>query len=178
MAAVPPTATVANMSGTYNMNKTLSDSHEDTLKLQNVGWIVRKVAANSAISITMKDYVEADGVRRIDLDQTSTGGMKNGEERWLDYQWKEKDDQIGGKVKGRCKECPLSEIDEPYLKEGFEESEPNTVYQEIESVADKWKVRQTWGFGVIDGQRRHIRRIITEKGSESKKIRLVYDWAA
>lgn len=102
--AVPPTTSVANMSGTYTLNKTLSDSTDALLKMQSVGWIVRQAAAYSNISITMKQYAEAGtGTVRLDVDQASTGGIRSSEERVLDWEWREKDDKIWGKVRGRSR---------------------------------------------------------------------------
>lgn len=108
MSGVPPTTTVANMSGTYTLNKTLSDSTDALLKMQGIGWVVRQAAAYSNITVTMKQYVEAEsGKIRLDNEQASTGGLKSSEERVLDWEWREKDDRIWGKVRGRSRlVCP------------------------------------------------------------------------
>lgn len=101
--AVPQSTTVQNLSGIYDLNKKLSDPTEALLKMQGVGWVVRQAAAYSAITITMKQYTDAAGAMHIDAEQASTGGIKSSEERVLDWEWKEKEDKIWGKVKGRAR---------------------------------------------------------------------------
>lgn len=100
--AAPSTVGPSNMSGTYTLNKTLSDSMEAVLKMQGVGWLVRQAAAFSNITVTMRQYVK-DGVMCLDVEQVSTGGLKSQEERVLNWQWREKDDRIWGRVKGRAR---------------------------------------------------------------------------
>lgn len=100
--AAPPTVTTANLSGTYVLNKTLSDSMDAVLKMQGVGWLVRQAAAYSTITVTMKQYVK-DGTVCLDVDQVSTGGLKSQEERVLNWKWFEKNDRVWGKVKGRAR---------------------------------------------------------------------------
>jgi len=100
--SVPPSTTVSNMTGTYTLNKSLSDSTDALLKMQGVGWVVRQAAAYSSISISMRQYT-ADDKPHLDVEQTSTGGLKSTEERVLDWQWGEKDDKIWGKVRGKAR---------------------------------------------------------------------------
>lgn len=100
--AAPPTVGPANMSGTYTLNKTLSDSMDAVLKMQGVSWLVRQAASFSNITVSMKQYVK-DGVVCLDVEQVSTGGLKSQEERVLNWEWREKDDRIWGKVKGRAR---------------------------------------------------------------------------
>ncbi len=100
--AAPSTVTPSNLTGTYSLNKKLSDSMDAVLKMQGVGWLVRQAAAYSAISVSMKQY-ERDGKVCLDVEQVSTGGLKSEEERVLDWEWREKDDRIWGKVKGKAR---------------------------------------------------------------------------
>lgn len=102
--AVPTSTTTHNLSGVYNLNRTLSDSSLPVLKQQGIGFLVRQAAQYSNITITMKQYTEEEsGKDRVDFEQVSTGGMKSQEERWMDGEWREKDDRIWGKVRGRAR---------------------------------------------------------------------------
>ncbi|KAK6430028.1 hypothetical protein LTR95_013824 [Oleoguttula sp. CCFEE 5521] len=178
--AVPLTTTAQNFSGTYTMNKTLGDSSDEMLKMQNIGWIVRKVIANSAVTTTLKQYTDDKGLQKLDLEQLSTGGMKTDEERVLDWEWRDTTDKVWGKVKGRARLIKVDTITDPYLKEGWSQDclEGEVLENEIESLTEGWKVLQIWGFAEVDGKRRQIRRVRCNKDKKELKIRLVYDWQA
>lgn len=67
---------------------------------------------------------------------------------------------------------------DPYLKEGWDkEIEDGNVFQNyVESISDTWTATQLWGYGVKDGIRRHMRKVVVAKGEESHKITMYYDW--
>lgn len=100
--AAPPSVSTADLTGTYTLNGKLSDSMDAVLKMQGVGWLVRQAAAYSTITVTMKQYAKDDTVC-LDVDQVSTGGIRSKEERVLNWEWREKDDRIWGKVRGRAR---------------------------------------------------------------------------
>lgn len=108
--AVPATATTQNMSGTYVLNKTLSDSSEALLKMQGIGFIVRQAVKYSTVNVTLKQYTDENGKVHLDQDQASTGGVKNSEERTCDGQWAEAENRIWGKVKGCTKYVRVEEV--------------------------------------------------------------------
>lgn len=39
-----------------------------------------------------------------------------------------------------------------------------------------WTAEQIWGFQMVEGARKHVRRIVSKKGKEEHKVRLVYDY--
>jgi hypothetical protein len=98
--AVPDTVTTADMSGTYVINKTLSDSSNNVLKMQNVGFIVRQAVNYSTVIVTLKQYKDDDGNVHLDQTQVSIGGTKNHEARVVNGQWGEADNPIWGKIEG------------------------------------------------------------------------------
>lgn len=73
----------------------------------------------------------------------------------------------------------VSELDDDYLKEGWnQETLDGEVIEAVnESCTDTWTAVQIYGFGDIDGQRKHIRRTVAKKGKQVEKITLVYDYA-
>lgn len=98
--AVPAHVTTKDMSGTYVLSKTLSDSSQAVLKMQNIGFLVRQAAQYSTVTVTLKQYTDDQGVVHLDQDQVSTGGIRNIEERSLNGEWGERVNKIWGKVKG------------------------------------------------------------------------------
>lgn len=176
--AIPPEITVRNLTGIYTLNRTLSDSSQTVLKMQNIGWVVRQAVAYSTVTVTLQQYTDSEGQNHLDQEQLSTGGIKNFEDRIMDWQWTEKENWIWGKVNGRSRYVKLSEIEDEYLKEGWEGgSEGEVVEGYVESLKDGWDARQIWGFAVVGGEKKHVRRILARRpGWKEERIRMVYDW--
>lgn len=75
----------------------------------------------------------------------------------------------------------ISEIEDEYLKkdwleEGEGDEKGDVVISHTESPKNGWDATQIWGFATVEGQRRHVRRIVSKKGKEEHKIRTVYDY--
>lgn len=72
----------------------------------------------------------------------------------------------------------LSEVEDDYLKEGWSQDciDGEIIDSVNESVTDGWRAVQVYGFADVNGERKHVRRIVTTKGKQVEKIRLVYDW--
>ncbi|KXL46496.1 hypothetical protein M433DRAFT_157541 [Acidomyces richmondensis BFW] len=176
--SVPDTVTTKDMTGKYVINKKLSDSSNSTLKMQNVGFIVRQAAQYSTIIVELKQYTDDKGTMHLKQVQTSLGGITNSEERQINGEWGEADNAIWGKVKGWTRFRKVSEIEDPFQKEGWEQAciDGEVIEAYNESMTDSWNSLVVYGFAVIDGVRRHVRRIVSKKGKQVEKIRMVYDW--
>lgn len=192
--AVRPETTIRFLTGTYTLNRTLSTSSQSLLKQQNVSFLVRQAVAYSNVTVTISQYTSpaspSDDGDKLHLDQTqsSTGGMKNTEERVMDWQWAETDNWIWGKVRGRGRyvrleeivgEAGLGEEDAQWLREGWEEGTGEVVQLVAESVGLKegWTAWQVWGFAEVEGKRRQVRRIVgCRKGWRTERCWMVYDW--
>ncbi|KAI4792670.1 hypothetical protein E4T44_04439 [Aureobasidium sp. EXF-8845] len=167
--AVPNSVNLRNLSGTYN--------------LQGIGWLVRQAVKFSNVTLIVKQFVDENGLTHVDNEQITTGNVRNLEERIVDYQWREKNDRIFGKVNGRSRYVKLEEVETEYLRQGWDEQfltqGDNEVIQVfVDSLGKKpnWSAEQVWGFEIVDGQKRHTRRIVVKKDKEEHKLRLVYDW--
>ncbi|KAF8832219.1 hypothetical protein HHX47_DHR1002023 [Lentinula edodes] len=151
--AVPAEFTTLDISGKFVMNKSLSDSTEEILRLQGIGWFKRKIIANGTLYLSIRHYKGDDGSEHIDIDQTlSPGGMGSREERILDWSERSKEDSLFGAVIGRSRRLAVEEIDDDYLK--------------------------IWGVEEIDGVRRYLRHVFfTGPQGEEIRGRLVYDYS-
>ena len=97
----------------------------------------------------------------------------------MDGAWTEKYNWIWGKVLGQSRYVKMEEIEDGYLREGWSKDcvEGELVEGYVESKTDKWTARQIWGFAEVDGERKHVRRILaTKPGWQDQRIRMVYDW--
>ena len=177
--AIPPEITTQNLSGTYLLNRTLSDSSQTVLKMQGVNFVVRSAVAYSHVTVTLSQYTDSEGKKHLDQEQLSTGGIKNFEDRIMDGAWTEKYNWIWGKVLGQSRYVKMEEIEDGYLREGWSKDcvDGELVEGYVESKTDKWTARQIWGFAEVDGERKHVRRILaTKPGWQDQRIRMVYDW--
>ena len=177
--AVPDHITVHNLSGKYTLNRTLSDNSQAVLKMQNIGFLIRQAVQYSTVTVTLKQYTDAAGQEHLDQEQVSTGGIRNFEDRIMDWKWTEKHNWIWGKVNGKSRYVKLDQIEDAYLREGWSREcvDGEVVEGYVESLTDGWVARQVWGFAVVDGERRHVRRILAQKPKQAdQRIRMVYDW--
>ncbi|EGP88092.1 unnamed protein product [Zymoseptoria tritici ST99CH_1A5] len=174
MASVPAEINIKNVTGSYAMNKKLSDSTGPMLKMQKIPWLVQQAANYSSVSVNLKQYTDDQGVVHVDQEQVSSVNTQH-EPRILDNQMHERDIQYWGKVKGRSQFAKVADLQDAYLKEGWEGDEILESF--AESLENGWTADQVWGFAEVEGVRRHVRRILSKKGKDELRIRLVYDWA-
>ncbi|CAK4030864.1 hypothetical protein DOTSEDRAFT_71989 [Lecanosticta acicola] len=178
--AAPPEVDVHHMNASYDMNKKLSDSTTSMLKMQGLPWLVRQAAAYSAVQVNLKQYTDHEGPH-LDQEQISTGNITQQELRLLNGELGERDIQFWGKVNGKNRYIKISDIEDPFLKEGWlEEGEGeekgDVIESWTESLENGWTALQIWGFQMVDGQRKHVRRIVSKKGKEEHKVKLIYDF--
>lgn len=160
----------------------MSDDTDAVLKLQDIGWVVRKAISMSAVTlvITLSDE---NGTTKIDIVQKTTAST-NTEERWLDWQDREKDDSIFGKVSGKARWINISEVTDPHLKKDLHKESLDAANGEVIETwttsvglkGEQWTADQIWGFAIINGQRRYVRNIVVKRGDKTQNIRTVYDY--
>ncbi|OAX44394.1 hypothetical protein K503DRAFT_765014 [Rhizopogon vinicolor AM-OR11-026] len=184
--AAPPEVTSRNLSGKYIMSKTLSDDTDDILKLQGVSWFKRRAISMFTLTLVVKHYTDEAGVEHIDIDQTLSGGIPGmSEDRTLDWQERSESDDIFGAVIGLSKRTKLEEVEDEFLKSGWSEDtvEDGTVlavaWSDPENNKLTWKAELTWGFEILNGERRHARHVkFTSSDKKDGPIfkRLYYDY--
>lgn len=132
------------------------------------------------MTLNVKEYEDAESkLTKIDITQTATGGLKGtSEHRTLDNEYREHSDWLFGKVKARSQwiVSPADLPDDDFLKKGWEDGTTEWVYGYVESLDNGWTAAQTWGFSIVNGDRRHTRNVVIAKGKERVEIRLVYDY--
>lgn len=178
--AVPSTVNTQNLSGIYTLNRTLSDSSQAMLEMQNVGFFIRQAVQYSNITVSLKQYTHPDtGSQHLDQEQVSTGGVRNVEDRVMDWEWTDKSNWIWGMVHGRSRYVEIAAVDDEWLREGWGEDGGEMVEMFAESDKDGWSAWQVWGFATVEAERRHVRKILAKrKGWKDERVRMVYDWKA
>ncbi|KAH8998850.1 hypothetical protein EDB86DRAFT_3064020 [Lactarius hatsudake] len=176
--AAPPDLTTLNLSGTWVMNKTLSDDTDEVLRLQGVGWWMRSAIALATVTLYVKHYKDESGVEHIEIDQRLTGGN-----RTLDWTPREHEDHLFGAVIGKSRRVKLDELDNEFLKKGWlqDTEQHGAINAYAQSDTPKsgktWIAEQIWGFELVGDERRYVRHL-DFLGPESEHIqaRLVYDF--
>ncbi|OLN82856.1 hypothetical protein CCHL11_10368 [Colletotrichum chlorophyti] len=191
--AAPATKTIADLNGKWVMNKSLSDSPDPALALQGIGWLTRKAVGLATVTLAVKQYsappappsTATEPVTHVDIDQFATGGLKGtSEKRCLDMEWREHSDWMFGSVRGQSRFIAAEEIEDSFLKQSWLEGEAEAtgpdgkshIFSHVESIDNGWTATQIWGFQTINGERRHVRHIVVQKGDERVTMRLVYDF--
>ncbi|KAJ6126852.1 hypothetical protein N7523_002464 [Penicillium sp. IBT 18751x] len=104
--AAPPTTTIKNLTGQWQMDATLSDPTEPILSLQGMSWFLRKALPYATVTLHVKEYADEANpqVYHIDVDQVITGGINGTQERrQLDWQQRDHTDNIFGTLHGRSR---------------------------------------------------------------------------
>ena len=117
----------------------------------------------------------------IHIDQSLSGLKGTREERFLDSEKRPHEDYVFGKVVGQSKRLlTAAEIGDEWLEAGGwteDTVRDGWVRSYVESTEYGWTAEQIWGFQVVEGERRYVRRLkfVTGEGNRLDKV-LVYDW--
>lgn len=156
-------------------NKTLSDSNEPVLAIQGVPWIMRKGISKASLELVIKQ-TEEGGVTHLEIEVKPSMGPAQKESRVLDWdQVSEANHPLFGNGKARSKWAKLEDLSDEYLTKGWEEGTTEVIVQqnEMDSGANTTLVH---GFEIINGKRYYVRHVVTKKGKEEAKVKLVYDY--
>ncbi|KAL8727609.1 MAG: hypothetical protein Q9166_005917 [cf. Caloplaca sp. 2 TL-2023] len=188
--AAPPDVDLKDLNGYWVMSKTLSDPLDPVLALQGLNWLIRKVVSLATITIHTIETIDDNGITHIRMDQTATGGIKGETEiRKLDWSDGVHISGVFGEMNNRSRWTDLGGTAEsggggplhPWLTEGWLE-EPQIgegkghVQNWVVNEKNGWTAEQIWGFAMVNGERRHVRKFLVSKGEQEAKARMVYDW--
>ncbi|KAF8140387.1 hypothetical protein EV363DRAFT_345131 [Boletus edulis] len=185
--AAPPNVTTKAMGGRFIMNKALSSDADDILRLQGVSWFKRRAISMFTLNLRVKHYTDDDGVEHIDIDQTLSGASITGtsENRALDCHERDEYDDVFGLVTEKSRRIPVEEITDEFLKKDWTQDtiDDDIIFIDSWSAPGKnsytWRAVQTWGFSMVNGERRHVRHVTftsPQKQDGPIHARLVYDY--
>ncbi|KAL1800659.1 hypothetical protein ACET3X_001001 [Alternaria dauci] len=178
--AAPPNKSLQSLSGKWQLNKTCSDDFASVLALQGVNILIRKTATAASIHLKIS---QPDG-QHIKMAQSITSGKIPGttEEYTLDYEWRTNQDGFFGEVSGRSRWVSVEEGGKMgVVGEGEGEwiegdSEGKLIHAEGKKEGE-WEASHLWGFEMVDGERRHTRRVrVSNAKGEELRVRMVYDF--
>jgi hypothetical protein len=179
--AAPPNITLQSLSGKYSLNKSCSDDFSKVLSLQGVNMLVRKAATAASVHLT----ISQPSPNEIKMAQSVTAGKIPGttEDYTLDWEWRSNEDSFFGTVEGRSRWVNVEDgRNSGIVGQGEGEwiegdSDGKLIQAEGKKPDGEWEAAHLWGFEIVDGERRHTRRVLVKnnKGDELK-VRMVYDY--
>lgn len=134
--------------------------------------------ATITLTITQTVNSTTDNTQ-LDIESKPNGGLPGTlEKRVLDWVPVALTHALLGRIRGRSRWCRLAELDSVFLREGWEEGTQEVIHFYTKHLDGKRLVtQQTVGFVVIDGVRRHARRVLVTKGEmERLEARIVYNY--
>jgi len=180
--AVPASMTTLDLSGHFQLNKHLSDSTDEVLKLQGVGWVTRKVISGANINLYIKHFTE-DGVEKLEIEQVGVAGKRTNENRSLTWEGQANEGGIFGPVIGKTRRAQLADIEQDWQKEGWVATATAGGFIQTHAVADpekakkEWTASTIWGIAEVNGENRYVRKLyFTGPKGEIVKARMVYDY--
>jgi len=176
----PASFSTADLTGSFVINKQLSDSLQSITLPQRPGVDVRKlVLSRVPVSTKVKHYKSADGVEHFDVENTNNNGKTRTRTRVLSG------DNKSAKIKDHAanistQKVNVSTLASGSLKEGWDASAISSgVISTVVTGADAaWSFQVVLGISTINGEKRLVRKIHA-KGPNGKSVqaRIVYDYA-
>ncbi|PTU17182.1 hypothetical protein P175DRAFT_0535988 [Aspergillus ochraceoroseus IBT 24754] len=193
------------LSGNWLLDKKLSDDVGPILKLQGLGWLMRKAICAATMVVTFAEHrQEGTSDTYLTFDQTLKGIHTLSEKRVLDWTEQDHSDDVFGDViirsqliggeKGEDGKIyanatletnltrdPRAEADaKQHLRCGTLASakEQDVVYLHdfIRSKSGAWTMEQIWAIELIEGKRFLARYAVVAKDSSVELRRCFYSW--
>lgn len=179
--AAPTNITLQSLSGKYKLNKSCSDDFGKVLALQGVNTLIRKAATAASVHLT----ISQPSLNEIKMAQSVTAGKIPGttEDYTLDWEWRSNEDSFFGTIEGRSRWVSVDQGRESNIVgEGEGEwiegdSSGKLIQAEGRKPDGEWEAAHLWGFEIVDGERRHTRRVLVKNDQgQELRVRMVYDF--
>ncbi|KAJ9137154.1 Calycin [Pleurostoma richardsiae] len=175
--AAPAEITLDNLSGRWSMNLALSDPYDLILKAQGVNWLTRKVLTVGTFTLTIQETVDEAGLTHLVIDTKPGSGLPGTtERRVLNDEPSELTHPLFGKIRGRTKWLAPAELPSEWLGAGFEDGTVKTMLMTTDHLDIDAITYQAGAFQVIKEERRYVRNVEVQRGDESQRVKLVYDY--
>ena len=97
--AAHPSITLGDLSGAWQLNRSLSDNTEELLKLQGLSSPIRKILNYANVTLQISQYTGEDNNTHIDITQSAGAGVASSvETRTLDWTERKQKNGIWGSV--------------------------------------------------------------------------------
>ncbi|KAI6119830.1 hypothetical protein EV401DRAFT_1960033 [Pisolithus croceorrhizus] len=154
-------------------------------------WYKRNIAKMFTVTLVTNHYTDDSGVEHIDMERKLTGGISGGSDNHtLDWQERDVNDPVFGLLHVKTHRLSPESIEEEFLKTGWTEDTIadgiiHTVVRNDPEESDDsytWKSEQTWGFQLVNGERKqvrlaHLTSSSKKDGEQHVRVRVVYEYS-
>ncbi|XWW99246.1 hypothetical protein V2A60_007255 [Cordyceps javanica] len=189
--ATPDAVSMQDLTGSWLLNKALSDSFDPAFEFQGIPWIIRKVVSITTLTLKVSYDVDEDGAKTLVFTQAASiaiaGLSEEKETRFLDGRETFHSSALFGTSSARSRMVNLSSaigndgkpldsaLTRGFLHEG-EPGEDNNLFDLIVHQTKGWVMEQLWGFAMVNDERRLMRKMVIKKGGDVAYITAFYDW--
>ncbi|KAK5996285.1 hypothetical protein PT974_03039 [Cladobotryum mycophilum] len=180
--STPTDMNILDVTGRWHLNRTLSDSLENTFALQGIPWIIRKVInwADLELQYVKLPPTEESTATRFSFKQTvRPGGFDTKNEYVVDGEKRTDTVPIFGEITMHCAYVGRKDLKEEELLgreiESVDEDHA-AIVEVVNSENMGWTTTTVWGFETIDGERRLCKYNTTTKDDQIETARMVHDY--
>ncbi|KAJ5092995.1 hypothetical protein N7456_008856 [Penicillium angulare] len=196
--AAPLSKDVTNLTGTWHLNRKLSDDPESLFAMQGVPWITRKALRLASLSLQMTQSVSmfdassdstSDGTNTSSDDDgfvtmlhvrqvVSPGSFNSDSSCPVNGQEQHMSVPIFGDIKMSLRYMKASDIKDEVLRQRYEDGCPTKMVIDEDAFNPKmgWTAHVLWGFENINGKRYLTRNATSSRNDETVVARMVYDY--
>jgi hypothetical protein len=128
--------------------------------------LMRMVMVRTSLTVTTKQWEDA-GETHLELQNTVSSALPSTTEKFvLNWEANELYDRFFGNCRDRTRWIAAKELEEQYLKEGWEEGTSEVIQVFTDHLDVDVTTDQAWGFEIVEGIRRHTRRLVVRKGGK------------
>lgn len=169
------------------------------LQLQGVSWVKRRAIAMLPTSFIISHITDEAGIEHIDTTRNLPGGLAGStKKRILDGRECDEEDDVVGPVTRKFSKIPVEEVTDGFSKQDWTQDtiDGGIVLADSCSTPGKnshtWKLvqvvdhfpsltcshtpNQAWGFAIVNGERRYVRRVAFTSSEKEIHARLVFDY--
>ena len=162
-------------------NQSLSGSYDTVLKAQGVNWLTRKVITASAITMSIEQRKDGEGVTRLSIHSKPNSALPGSTEtRVLNNGPRELEHPIFGKIRGRTAWVSKADLPSEWLGQNLEgQSSNGLILMTTEHLDTNATTYQANGFESIGGKNHYVRRVQVNgenEPDEQARVKLVYDY--
>ncbi|CAI6087588.1 unnamed protein product [Clonostachys chloroleuca] len=184
--AAPGSKTLHTLDGEWAMNKKLSESIDEVLRLQGLPYFARAAIKLASPSYTIRQSVfpsedpdsKQETVTCVETVQRLSGIAETTDVRILDDKVLDEKTMFWGKTTKQHGWAQVNEFENEYLREGwlFDGKDSKLMVTYTENKDKGWKGTQVTGFRLVNDERYYCVRILVEKEEKSAVAQLVYDY--
>lgn len=132
----------------------------------------------SRTNLTIRVRQSGEGPQtRLELDHSIAADLPGFTDRYiLDWQPIEKEDAYFGNIRERARLTEVRSLQDAYQRQGWEEGTTQLLELVTEHLDVGVTTSQVCGFAIVDGVKRHVRRLVVTKVEQVLRLSAIFDY--